>query len=244
MKSIMHQRHTLTPNILSSINETCDETTATQALDGIYALMALRLTDMATVKRIESLPTKAYTGDNVLLALFDNDTTLITALAQTLSTHTHLPPGTAITLLQTGTPLIYDTLKQMAGTKPLTKFLIAQEAQMLEQLPAWLLEFLPQHAKSTAQRASDTPNDTASHAQKNQTPTTSPTATADNATDKSHFFKLLGRLVMTLVLASLAWLGLKQIQQNPKPIATPDHQKSLPTWALAVASSPAGLICT
>lgn len=249
----------VTPAVLEATPDLVGDVTAKKsALGALYTLLATRLTDVATVKRLGALTAAEHQdGDALLGALFQNDGTPVATkvgIYDAIANNLNLPIDTVSGLSAIGLPAAYDYIKSTAGVLPVEEYLSSEREGLLSNLPSWLVALLPAglFGLSSAAAAPVNPlvdNTPAPVVAPTVTSTPAPAAAPVAATTTVRkeeekgggFLKGLLPIIGLIIVAGLAWALLKACQKEPTPVAAPVQGADTAETATAAALAPAGL---
>ncbi|MDO4427087.1 MAG: OmpA family protein [Moraxella sp.] len=250
----------VTPAVLEATPDLVGDVTAKKgALGALYTLLATRLTDVATVKRLGALTaTEHQDGDALLGALFQNDGTPVATkvgIYDAIANNLNLPIDTVSGLSAIGLPAAYDYIKSLAGVVPVEEYLSSEREGLLSGLPNWLVALLPAGLFGLSSAAAapvnplvDTtpaPAPVVAPTATSSTPVAAPVAATTTVRKEEEkgggFLKSLLPIIGLIILAALAWALLKACQKDPTPVAAPVQGATTAETATAAALAPAGL---
>lgn len=190
------------------------------ALDTLYSLLGLRLSDKTVADRLAGVQDDAYMG--TLISGSGSNTPIdASTVNAAIATNAGLSVSTVHALTAAALPKAYRYLQQQAGATPLASYVSADHDSLLSGLPSWLVALLPAGLlTATAPVATETVAGATAAPVAAETVHTEGVLTKEEKREGS-FMKALLPIIGCLILAGLAWMLLKSCQTDPTPVAAP-----------------------
>lgn len=239
MNIIEHLSRTITPVLLNNVNDTNGNRAS--LLEKVYAIIVARLADDNVANDFAN--TNVVNDDVGFFDRFLPQLSHRNDMVHQLSTHYSVPEQETSSLISRAAPMVYNELRNLAGTTPLHTFLRSHVSSLTSVIPAWAYAFLPAGVLTAL-------NVNTTHA----TPTT--TQRVETTTTKTeHLVPVVERkkgmnpllpLIGLLILGGLAWALMKGCQKDPAPVAKPvttvTSSTSSTTTTTVVSSTPASTV--
>lgn len=213
MNIIEHLSRTITPVLLNNVNDADGKRAS--LLEKVYAIIVARLADDGVANNFTS--TTIANDDVGFFDRFLPEATHRGDMVKQLSSHYSVPEQETTSLISRAAPMVYNELRNLAGTTPVHSFLRNHLSSLTSVIPAWAYAFIPAGiltamninaphvTATTTQRVVDTKEE---HLVRVDAP-------------KSNPLKALLPLIGLLILGGLAWALLKGCNKEPEPVATP-----------------------
>lgn len=213
MNIIEHLSRTISPVLLNNVNDTDGKRAG--LLEKVYAIIVARLADDSVANNFSNA---TVANDDV--GFFDRflpETAHRGDMVKQLSAHYSVPEQETNSLISRAAPMVYNELRNLSGTTPVSSFLRNHLSSLTNIIPAWAYAFIPAgvltamnintpHVNATTQRVVDTKEE---HLVRVDAP-------------KSNPLKALLPLIGLLILGALAWALLKGCNKEPEPVVTPE----------------------
>lgn len=239
MNIIEHLTRTVTPILLGNTAGS-HSGNHSALLEKLYAIIVARLADNNI-----STPFSSRTITNEDTNFFDAllpEATHRSNMVRELSTHYSMPEQETQSLIQRAAPLVYNELRNLAGTTPLSTFLTNNLSSITSAVPAWAYGFIPAGVLSALNL-----NTSHTNTQTRPDPVVRNTTRVEEqlvATPKEEggLMKTLLPIIGLLILAALAWALLKSCNKQPEPVATPVVASTTASSVVVTASTPVAMV--
>ena len=215
MNIIEHLARTVTPIVLG--NQANDTNRAT-LLEKVYAIIVARLADNDVYNSFAT--TTVTNEDQGFFDRFLPDTNHRSTLVRELASQYNVPEQETQSLVSRAAPLVYNELRNLAGTSSISSFLGNNLSTVGTALPSWAYAFIPAGALGLL-------NINRSHATTTTEPVVKTTTRTEEhlvATPKQEeggLMKILLPLIGLLILGALAWALLKGCNKEPEVTTAP-----------------------
>lgn len=213
MNIIEHLSRTISPVLLNNVNDTDGKRAG--LLEKVYAIIVARLADDSVANNFSNA-----TVANDDMGFFDRflpETAHRGDMVKQLSVHYSVPEQETNSLISRAAPMVYNELRNLSGTTPVSSFLRNHLSSLTSIIPAWAYAFVPAgvltamnintpHVNTPTQRVVDTKEE---HLVRVDAP-------------KSNPLKALLPLIGLLILGALAWALLRGCNKAPEPVTTPE----------------------
>lgn len=234
MNIIEHLARTVTPIVLG--NQASDTNRAT-LLEKVYAIIVARLSDDSIYNSFAN--TTIANEDHGFFDRFLPDASHRSSMVNELAKQYNVPEQETQSLISRAAPLVYNELRNVAGTSSISGFLGNNASTVGSALPTWSHALIPATALGLM-------NVKPAHAG-TETVVKNVTRTEEHlvATPKEEggLMKMLLPLIGLLILGALAWALLKGCNKQPEQVAAPVPVVSSTTASTVmvepVASAPA-----
>lgn len=228
MNIIEHLSRTVTPILLG--NQVSDTNRST-LLEKVYAIIVARLADNDVYNSFAS--TTVTNEDHGFFDRFLPDTNHRSSMVRELSSQYNVPEQETQSLVSRAAPLVYNELRNLAGTSSISSFLGNNLSTVGTALPTWSHALIPAGALGLM--------NINRNANANDTVVKTTTRTEEHlvATPKEEggLMKMLLPLIGLLILGALAWALLKGCNKEPETVAAP-VVASTTASTVVVASEP------
>lgn len=236
MNIIEHLSRTITPVLLNNVNDTNGNRAS--LLEKVYAIIVARLADDNVAN--EFATTNVVNDDVGFFDRFLPQLSHRNDMVHQLSTHYSVPEQEASSLISRAAPMVYNELRNLAGTTPLHTFLRNHISSLASVIPAWAYAFLPAGILTAL-------NVNTSHAAPVKTQQVETTTTREHlvpVVEQKKGMSPLLPLIGLIILGALAWALMKGCQKDPAPVAKPtttvtSTTSSTTRTTTVVASTPA-----
>lgn len=212
MNIIEHLARTVTPVILGN---QANDTNRASLLEKVYAIIVARLADNDVYNSFAN--TTVTNEDHGFFDRFLPDTNHRSGMVRELASQYNVPEQETQSLISRAAPLVYNELRNLAGTSSISSFLGNNLSTVGTALPTWSYAYIPAGALGLMNLKHTTAQP--------ETVVKTTTRTEEHlvATPKEEggLMKMLLPLIGLLILGALAWALLKGCNKQPEQVATP-----------------------
>ena len=217
MNIIEHLNKTVTPAVLGANADA----NRSSLLEKLYAIIVARLADDNTYN---SFGGNTVANDDA--GFFDRflpDSTHRGNLVQELSRQSNVPAQEAQSLISRATPMVYNELRNLAGTSTVSGFLGNNLSSVGSALPTWSYALIPAGALGLMNIKHDPANQDPNNKEKvvKETTRTEEHLVATPKPEEGGMGKILLPLIGLIILGLLAWWLLRSCNKQPEPVTTP-----------------------
>ena len=217
MNIIEHLNKTVTPAVLGANADA----NRSSLLEKLYAIIVARLADDNTYN---SFGGNTVANDDA--GFFDRflpDSTHRGNLVQELSRQSNVPAQEAQSLISRATPMVYNELRNLAGTSTVSGFLGNNLSSVGSALPTWSYALIPAGALGLMNIKHDPANQDPNNKEKvvKETTRTEEHLVATPKPEEDGMGKILLPLIGLIILGLLAWWLLRSCNKQPEPVTTP-----------------------
>lgn len=212
MNIIEHLARTVTPIVLG--NQASDTNRAT-LLEKVYAIIVARLADNDVYNGFAS--TSVANEDHGFFDRFLPDTNHRSSMVRELAGQYNVPEQETQSLISRAAPLVYNELRNLAGTSSVSSFLGNNLTSVGTALPSWAYAFIPAGALGlmNIKHANAQPETVV------KTTTRVEEQLVATPKEEGGLMKMLLPLIGLLILGALAWALLKSCNKQPETVAAP-----------------------
>lgn len=218
MNIIEHLNKTVTPAVLGANADA----SRSALLEKLYAIIVARLADDNTYNSFGG--TSVANDDAGFFDRFLPDSAHRGNLVQELSRQSNVPAQEAQSLISRATPMVYNELRNLAGTSTVSGFLGNNLSSIGSALPTWSYAMIPAGALGLMNIKHDPANPNPNQDKETVVKETTRTEEHLVATPKPEeggMGKILLPLIGLIILGLLAWWLLRSCNQQPEPVTTP-----------------------
>ncbi|OBX79694.1 hypothetical protein A9308_05555 [Moraxella atlantae] len=218
MNIIEHLNKTVTPAVLGANADA----NRSSLLEKLYAIIVARLADDNTYN---SFGGNTVANDDA--GFFDRflpDSTHRGNLVQELSRQSNVPAQEAQSLISRATPMVYNELRNLAGTSTVSGFLGNNLSSVGSALPTWSYALIPAGALGLMNIKHDPANQDPNNKEKvvkETTRTEEHLVATPKPEEEGGMGKILLPLIGLIILGLLAWWLLRSCNKQPEPVTTP-----------------------
>lgn len=220
MNIIEHLSRTITPVLLNNVNDA--DGNRASLLEKVYAIIVARLADDTVAN--DFVNTNVVNDDVGFFDRFLPQLGHRNDMVHQLATHYSVSEQETSSLISRAAPMVYNELRNLAGTTPLHTFLRNHVSSLVNVIPAWAYGFLPAGILA----ALNINNAHAVPTEHVETVTTTREHLVPVVEEKKGMSPLLP-LVGLIILGALAWALMKGCQKDPAPVAKPVANSSTTT---------------
>lgn len=217
MNIIEHLNKTVTPAVLGANADA----NRSSLLEKLYAIIVARLADDNTYNSFGG--STVANDDAGFFDRFLPDSTHRGNLVQELSRQSNVPAQEAQSLISRATPMVYNELRNLAGTSTVSGFLGNNLSSVGSALPTWSYALIPAGALGLMNIKHDPANQDPNNKEKvvKETTRTEEHLVATPKPEEGGMGKILLPLIGLIILGLLAWWLLRSCNNQPEPVTTP-----------------------